>query len=62
MNEQKTLVVRIDGWLGRVVAMTWAITEVAKKRPVKVVTSWPLVFWGNPYIKSVHVLDDRRLF
>ena len=42
--------------------MTWAITEVAKKRPVKVITSRPLVFWGNPYIKSVHGLDDRRLF
>lgn len=59
---QKTLVIRIDGWLGRVVAMSGAITEVAKKRPVRVVTSWPLVFWWNPYIKSVHWLDDRRLF
>ena len=62
MPEQKTLVVRIDGWLGIVVAMTWAITEVAKKRPVKVITSRPLVFLGNPYIKSVHGLDDRRLY
>ena len=62
MEDQKTLVIRIDGGLGRVVAMTWAITEVAKKRTVKVVTSRPLVFWGNPYIKSVHGLDDRRLF
>ena len=61
-QEQKTLVVRIDWGLWRVVAMTWAITEVAKKRPVKVITSRPLVFWGNPYIKSVHGLDDRRLF
>lgn len=61
-EEQKTLVIRIDWWLGRVVAMSWAITEVAKKRPVKVVTSRPLVFWGNPFIKSVHGLDDRRLF
>lgn len=61
-EEQKTLVIRIDWWLGRVVAMSWAITEVAKKRPVKVVTSRPLVFWGNPYIKSVHGLEDRRLF
>ena len=42
--------------------MSGAITEVAKKRPVKVITSRPLVFWGNPYIKSVHGLDDRRLF
>lgn len=61
-EEQKTLVIRIDWWLGRVVAMTWAITEVAKSRPVRVVTSRPLVFWGNPYIKSVHGLEDRRLF
>lgn len=42
--------------------MSGAITEVAKTRPVKVVTSRPLVFWGNPFIKSVHGLDDRRLF
>lgn len=34
--------------------MTGAITEVAKTRPVKVVTSWPLAFWGNPYVESVH--------
>jgi len=61
-TEQKTLVIRIDWWLWRCVAMTGAISEVAKKRPVKVITSRPLVFWGNPYIKSVHGLDDRRLF
>lgn len=61
-QQPQTLVIRIDWWLGRVVAMAWAITEVAKKRPVKVITSRPLVFWGNPYIKSVHWLDDRRLF
>ena len=61
-NEQKTLVVRIDWWLWRVVAMSGAITEIAKQRPVRVVTSRPLVFRGNPFIKSVHGLDDRRLF
>ena len=60
--EQQTLVIRIDWWLGRVIAMTGAITEVAKKRQVKVVTSRPLAFRWNPYIKSVHWLDDRRLF
>lgn len=59
---EKTLALRIDWWLGRVIAMTWAITEVAKQRPVKVITSRPLVFWGNPYIVSVHGLDDRRLY
>lgn len=58
----KPLVIRIDGWLWRVVAMTWAITEVAKHREVRVVTSRPLVFRWNPFIKSVHWLDDRRLF
>ena len=58
----RPLVIRIDGWLWRVVAMTWAISEVAKHREVRVVTSRPLVFRWNPYIKSVHVLDDRRLF
>ena len=58
----KTLVVSIDWWLGRVIAMAWAITEVAKQRPVKVITSRPLVFWGNPYIVSVHWIWDRRLY
>lgn len=57
-----TLALRIDWWLWRVIAMAWAITEVAKQRPVKVITSRPLVFWGNPYIVSVHWLDDRRLY
>ena len=38
-KQQKTLVIRIDGWLWRVVAMSWAITEKAKQQPVKVVTS-----------------------
>ena len=61
-QKEKCLVIRIDGWLGRVVAMSWAITEKAKQQPVKVITSRPLVFWWNPYIKSVHWLDDRRLF
>ena len=42
--------------------MSWAITEVAKHRPVKVIASRPLVFRWNPYIESVHWLDDRRLF
>lgn len=57
-----TLVIRIDWWLGRVIAMTWAITEVAKKRDVRVITSRPLAFWWNPYIQSVHGIDDRRNF
>ena len=59
---KKPLVIRIDWGLWRNVAMTWAITEVAKHRPVKVIASWPLVFWGNPYIDSIHGLDDRDLF
>ena len=58
----KPLVIYIDWWLWRVIAMSWAITEVAKKRKVKVITSRPLVFWGNPYIQSVHWVDDRRLY
>ena len=60
--KDKTLVIRIDWWLGRVIAMTWPITALAKTRPVKVITSRPLAFRGNPYIVSVHGLDDRRLF
>lgn len=59
---REVLVIRIDGGLGRVIAMSWAITELAKHTRVRVVTSRPLVFWGNPYIESVHWLDDRDLF
>lgn len=62
MEGMKTLVIYIDWGLGRVIAMAWAITEVAKTRPVKVITSRPLVFWGNPYIVSVHWTGDRRLY
>ena len=61
-TEQKTLTVRIDGWLWRVIAMQWPITELAKKRPVKVITSRPLAFRWNPHIQSIHWLDDRDLF
>lgn len=58
----KTLVIKIDWGLGRNIAMEWAITEVAKKRPVKVIASRPLAFWWNPHIQSIHGLDDRDLF
>ena len=61
-ENSETLVIRIDGWLWRVIAMSGAITEKAKQQKVKVITSRPLVFWWNPYIESVHGLDDRRLF
>lgn len=61
-EKSETLVIKIDGGLWRVIAMSWAITEKAKQQKVKVITSRPLVFWGNPYIESVHWLDDRRLF
>lgn len=59
--KNKTLIIKIDWGLGRVIAMSGAITELAKTRPIKVITSRPLVFWGNPYVE-VHWLDDRRLF
>ena len=61
-EEQKSLVIRIDWWLGRVIAMQWPITALAKKRPVKVITSRPLAFRWNPHIQSIHWLDDRDLF
>lgn len=61
-TEQQTLVIRIDWWLGRVIAMTWAVTKKAQQQPVKVVTSRPLAFWWNPHIQSIHGLDDRDLF
>lgn len=55
-------VIRIDWWLGRVAAMSWAITELAKKEDVSVITSRPLVFWWNPYIKWLHNTSDVDLF
>lgn len=58
----KELVIYIDWWLGRVIAMSGIITTLAKTRPVKVITSRPLVFWWNPYIKSVHWTWDRALW
>lgn len=61
-QKPRTLVIRIDWWLWRVIAMTWAITEVAKTREVKVITSRPLAFRWNPYIKSVHWVEDRALW
>ena len=59
---KKDLVIKLDWGLGRNIAMTWIITEVAKKRPVRVICSRPLAFRWNPYIKSIHWLWDRRLF
>ena len=61
-TKQKTLVIKLDWWLWRNIAMTWLISAVAKQRPVKIICSRPLAFWWNPFIKSVHGLGDRRLF
>lgn len=61
-NSEKILCIKIDWWLWRNIAMSWAITEVAKKRKVRVIASRPLVFWWNEYIESVHWIDDRNLF
>lgn len=58
----KELVIHIDWGLGRVIAMTGNITELAKKREVSVITSRPLAFWWNSYIKSVHWDWDRALW
>lgn len=57
-----TLVIKIDWGLGRNIAMTWPITAIAKQIPVKVIASRPLAFWWNPYIKSIHWLNDRALY
>ena len=61
-TNEKTLVIKLDWWLWRNIAMTWLITAIAKKRKVRVVCSRPLAFWWNPYIDWVHWLWDRRLF
>ena len=61
-EQEKILVIKLDWWLWRNIAMTWLITAIAKKRKVRVVCSRPLAFWWNPYIDWVHWLWDRRLF
>ena len=61
-SHSSTLVIKIDWWLWRNIAMTWIISEVAKHRKVKVIASRPLAFRWNPFIESVHWLWDRRLF
>jgi len=58
----KDLIIKLDWGLGRNIAMTWLISAVAQKRPVRVVCSRPCAFRWNPYIKSIHWLNDRRLF
>lgn len=60
-KQEKTLVVCITGGLWRVVAMSGAITELSKKRPVKVITSRPIVFWANPYVEA-YGMDYPNLF
>ena len=57
-----TTVIKIDWGLGRVIAMSWAITELAKKKKVRVVTSRPIVFWWNTFIESVHKTDEIDLY
>lgn len=59
---KRKLIIKIDWWLGRNIAMTGAITEKAKQQDVEVIASRPLAFWGNPFIKKIHGLDDRNLF
>lgn len=61
-KQEKTLVIMITWWLGRVVAMSGAITELAKKRPVKVITSRPIVFRANPYVTEVYGVDHPNLY
>lgn len=58
---EKTLVIMLTGGLWRVVALSGAITEKAKKQKVKVITSRPIVFWGNPYVEA-YGLDYPNLF
>lgn len=58
--------IKIDWGLWRVIAMTWAITELAKceeeRWGLSVITSRPIAFWWNPYIKSVHKTDELDLY
>lgn len=61
-QEIKPIVIMITWGFGRVVAMTWAITELAKKRPVKVITSRPIAFRANPYVTEVYGVDHPNLF
>lgn len=61
-KQEKPLVIMLTWWLGRVIAMSWAITELAKQKPIKVITSRPLVFRANPYVKEVYWVNEPDLF
>jgi len=61
-EKTKKTIIRIDGGLGRVIAMSWLIYEYAKTYwETEVITSRPIVFWWNNLVKY-HPLDKQNLY
>lgn len=57
-------VIKIDGGIGRVIALTGVITEYAKnsENEVNVITPYPELFFGNPYINRIYHIGHQYLF
>lgn len=62
MEQQKPLVVQIDGGLGRIICAIPALEQMAKTRRVIVLTTFPEVFWNNPNIYKVYNLNREYLW
>ena len=57
-------IIQIDGGIGRVIALTGVITEYAKnsKNEVNVLTPYPELFFGNPYINRTYHISHQYIF
>jgi hypothetical protein len=58
----KPYVVQLDGGIGRVICAIPAIEELAKKRRVIVLTSFPDVFLNNPHVYKTYNLNREYLW
>ena len=57
-------IIKIDGGIGRVIALTGVVTEYAKqsKKEVNILTPYPELFFGNPYINRVYNINHQYIF
>jgi ADP-heptose:LPS heptosyltransferase len=58
-------IIQIDGGIGRVICATPALRSFATNHPnskLIVISSWPDVFWHNPYVRKCYKLDHPYLW
>ena len=58
-------IIHLTGGLGRVISATGAVRRFAEKHPndqIIILTSWPDVFQGNPYIYKLYGLNQPYLW